>query len=123
MNVATEIVPIFAVRDLQRAIVFYQDAFGFEMNAMYGDNYAILSLGDVGLHLTLWREMDPRQNAAACYLYVTDVDAAAERAKKAPGGEIRHDVEQKPWGLREFAIVDPDGNLLRVGEFTGRALA
>jgi hypothetical protein len=25
-------------------------------------------------------------------------------------------LEDKPWGLREFAIVDPDGNLLRIGQ-------
>ena len=24
-------------------------------------------------------------------------------------------VEDKPWGMREFAVVDPNGNLLRVG--------
>ena len=22
-------------------------------------------------------------------------------------------LEEKPWGLREFAVIDPDGNLLR----------
>jgi hypothetical protein len=25
-------------------------------------------------------------------------------------------LEDKPWGLREFAVVDLDGNLLRIGE-------
>ena len=25
-------------------------------------------------------------------------------------------LENKPWGIREFAIVDPDGNLLRIGQ-------
>jgi hypothetical protein len=25
-------------------------------------------------------------------------------------------IENKPWGMREFAIVDEDGNLLRVGQ-------
>jgi catechol 2,3-dioxygenase-like lactoylglutathione lyase family enzyme len=123
MSVATGIAPIFAVRDLKQSIAFYEAAFGFETDATYGDGYAILSLGDVGLHLTVWREMDPRQNAGAAYLYVTDVDDLAVRAAAVKGGELRHDVELKPWGLREFAIVDPDGNLLRVGEFAGRAMA
>ncbi len=27
-------------------------------------------------------------------------------------------IENKPWGLREFALVDEDGNLLRVGQVT-----
>jgi hypothetical protein len=25
-------------------------------------------------------------------------------------------IEDKPWGMKEFAIVDPDGNLLRIGQ-------
>jgi hypothetical protein len=25
-------------------------------------------------------------------------------------------LETKPWGMREFAIVDPDGNLIRIGQ-------
>jgi hypothetical protein len=25
-------------------------------------------------------------------------------------------LEDKPWGLREFALVDPDGNLVRIGQ-------
>ncbi|EJH4818460.1 GNAT family N-acetyltransferase, partial [Pseudomonas aeruginosa] len=25
-------------------------------------------------------------------------------------------LEDQPWGMREFALVDPDGNLLRVGQ-------
>jgi hypothetical protein len=25
-------------------------------------------------------------------------------------------LEDKPWGLREFAVVDPDGNLIRIGQ-------
>jgi hypothetical protein len=24
-------------------------------------------------------------------------------------------IEDKPWGMREFALVDPNGNLIRVG--------
>ena len=26
-------------------------------------------------------------------------------------------IEDKPWGLREFAVVDPDVNLMRIGQF------
>ncbi len=25
-------------------------------------------------------------------------------------------LEDKPWGMREFAVVDEDGNLLRIGQ-------
>ena len=25
-------------------------------------------------------------------------------------------LEDKPWGLREFALVDPEGDLVRIGQ-------
>ena len=25
-------------------------------------------------------------------------------------------LEDKPWGMREFAVIDPDGSLLRIGQ-------
>jgi hypothetical protein len=27
-----------------------------------------------------------------------------------------HEIEDKPWGMREFTVVDPAGNAVRVGE-------
>jgi hypothetical protein len=55
-----------------------------------------------------------------CYLRVSDVDdiyrafALAELPRK---GIPRQDaLGDKPWGMREFAIVDPDGNLIRIGQ-------
>jgi len=29
-------------------------------------------------------------------------------------------LEDKPWGLREFAVIDPDGNLIRIGQVIAR---
>jgi hypothetical protein len=29
-------------------------------------------------------------------------------------------IEDKPWGLREFAVIDPDGNLLRIGQIISK---
>jgi hypothetical protein len=41
------------------------------------------------------------------YVYSPQVDAIAARF----GGE----AEVKPWGLREFALSDPNGTLVRIG--------
>jgi hypothetical protein len=30
-------------------------------------------------------------------------------------------IEDKPWGMREFVLVDPSGNLVRVGHDLGDA--
>ena len=77
--------------------------------------YGYLSWGAAELRLSRFRELDPAATTSACYLYVDDADAlhAAWRASDVSGR--LHAAEDTPYGLREFAYVDPDGNLLRVG--------
>jgi hypothetical protein len=62
----------------------------------------------------------PAESAAGCYIRVIDVQSIYETFKSSNLPSIgipRMDaLEDKPWGLREFAVVDLDGNLLRVGE-------
>jgi hypothetical protein len=55
-----------------------------------------------------------------CYIRVSDVESiyqAFALAQLPPKGIPRMDaIQDKAWGMREFAIVDPDGNLLRIGQ-------
>ncbi len=75
------------------------------------DTYRILSDGKGGyLHLTDAVEgwLIPGRNPFALYLYTEDVDAlAAEFA-----GELieKNGPEDKPWGMYEFSLSDPDEN-------------
>jgi len=52
-------------------------------------------------------------------LHLDDPDAwaSAFRTLDLPGMGIPRfgDIEDKDWGMREFALIDPDGTLLRVG--------
>ena len=46
-------------------------------------------------------------------LEIPDVDAAAEAAVEA-GYRLAEPVRERPWGLRDFRVVDPDGYYLRI---------
>ena len=49
------------------------------------------------------------------YVYVDDVESL--HAEFAAKGVQRLDaVEDQTWGMREFAVTDPDGNVLRFGQ-------
>jgi hypothetical protein len=76
----------------------------------------MLSDGKGGhLHLTDAVEgwLLPGRNPFGLYLYTEDVDAlAAEFAAEL--GEDRK-PEDKPWGMYEFALSDPDETLVRIG--------
>lgn len=50
-------------------------------------------------------------------LEVENLDALHERVVKS-GYAIREELMKRPWGLRDFRIVDPDGYYLRITEKT-----
>jgi hypothetical protein len=70
----------------------------------------------------LFADVDPFGSIAGCYLYVDDADALFSEwsALGLPSEGIPRlhgRPEDSDYGLREFALVDLDGNLLRVGSF------
>lgn len=80
------------------------------------DTYRILSDGKGGgLHLTDAVEgwLIPGRNPFGLYLYSEEVDRLAEAFK---GETIEEDgPSDKPWGMYEFALSDPDETLVRIG--------
>jgi len=86
----------------------------------YDRDYAFLTRGRFEIHFFAHRDLEPAASSAGRYLRVLDVAeiyAACESAEWPMHGIPRIDkLEDEPWGLREFSVVDPDGNLLRMGQ-------
>jgi catechol 2,3-dioxygenase-like lactoylglutathione lyase family enzyme len=115
-------IPILPSRSVSDTLTFFR-RLGFEGRIHSFGDYAILTRGTVELHFFTHRELRPAESFAMCYIRVSDVEsiyrafALAELPRK---GIPRQDaLEDKPWGMREFAIVDPDGNLIRIGQTLG----
>jgi catechol 2,3-dioxygenase-like lactoylglutathione lyase family enzyme len=79
-------------------------------------DYRMLANGQGGfLHLTNAVEgwLVPGQNPFGLYLYAENVD---DLAKGFVGETIEKTApEDKPWGMTEFSLSDPDQTLVRVG--------
>jgi catechol 2,3-dioxygenase-like lactoylglutathione lyase family enzyme len=113
-------IPTLPCRSVSATTAFYRQ-FGFEGGAHeYNSDYAIFRRGTVELHFFAHRELVPAESSAGCYIRVMDVEslyvACATSGLPGTGIPRMERLESKPWGLREFAIVDPDGNLLRIGQ-------
>ena len=108
-----QVVPVLPVRDLGAALSHYA-ALGFEMQS-YDDTYAFAQRDGVQLHLTAVADLNPATSNVAAYLYVDDADALHAEWQQANVGGRLHPPEDTPYGLREGAHVDPDGNLVRFG--------
>ncbi|WP_375568149.1 VOC family protein [Seohaeicola saemankumensis] len=107
------------VRDVPREARFLVDVFGMQAHRLSQD-FAIISYhgqllqlhADVTYHanplLSLLPESGPRGAGAELRLFQSDPDQAAARVDAA-GGMILQPPTDKPHGLREAYIMDPDG--------------
>lgn len=105
--------PILPVRDVRRSVAYYRDALGFERAWMYLDPpvHGGIALGRFQLQFTLCADHDAA-GGAMLMIRVDDV-AGFERQHRAAGAEIVAALEDKPWGLAEYVVRDPDGHRLR----------
>jgi catechol 2,3-dioxygenase-like lactoylglutathione lyase family enzyme len=119
-------VPILPSRDLSETLAFYS-RLGFENRGAPHDrwNYLIIGRGGMELHFYLDPDVDPLTTSGTCYLRVSDADALYAEwdaigvpTDPATGSRLQPPV-QTDYGLRELALVDPSGNLLRAGSSIG----
>jgi catechol 2,3-dioxygenase-like lactoylglutathione lyase family enzyme len=110
-----EVAPVIPVRNLDAALDRYR-RLGFAVRPSDGtEGYGFADRGSVTLHLSESAAHDPDRAGAVVYLYVSDADALhAEWAAAGVEGGLGKPRDTNS-GLREFAFVDPDGTLHRVG--------
>jgi len=107
-------IPILASLDLEETLAFY-NKLGFSTGNIFPD-YAIVVRGSMELHFWTCHERHIAENTA-CYLRVSDVDALHDEFRRLDLSPGRMDqVADMPWGMREFHVWDPHGNLLRIGQ-------
>lgn len=106
--------PILPVRDLVAALARYR-LLGFDARSTDEPIYGFIERDGLQLHLAKAGELDPRANTSAVYLYVDDAAALYDDWRASGVDGAFHPPQDTPYGLREFAWIDPDGNLLRVG--------
>ncbi len=101
-------VPELPVIDVERAQQHYSDALGFEIGWLYPDK----GIGSVsrGRTVVFFRKRKQPFEPAIHWVYADDIDAAY-RELKSSGANIVDPLETKPWGLRQFTVMDLDGNL------------
>jgi catechol 2,3-dioxygenase-like lactoylglutathione lyase family enzyme len=130
--------PVLPVHDLDRAMRFYE-RLGFAVRS-HDAGYGYADRDGLRLHLRASPELDLYSSYSEVYVDTADVDALhaqwqslglqpvagnispelqAELRRRAQSGDaiglISERVEDKPWGVREFSLRDPDNNQLRFG--------
>lgn len=112
----TAAVPALPVSDERRTVAFFEDL-GFAELTHEGAGLGILRCDAVEIHVWVADGSAPGAErhlagSASCRLEVRGVDALHERCHAL--GVVHPDapLRDEPWGTREFAVLDPDGNLI-----------
>jgi catechol 2,3-dioxygenase-like lactoylglutathione lyase family enzyme len=106
-------IPKLASLDIQRSIAFFEKL-GFTKAAHYPD-YGIVQQDAVQIHFWLCTDAAiPR--STGCRINVSDIEALFANYSKLGVIHPNDPLSLKPWGLREFSILDADGNLVTFAE-------
>lgn len=107
-------IPILPAANVQAAMSFCRDKLGFEAMGDHGD-YGLVRRDGAEIHF--WKCSDPAiAPMSSAYIRVDGVAALHDEVAPQAGAHIVVPVTEQPWGMREFIVKDPDGNLLKFGE-------
>lgn len=108
--------PVLASLDIERSVEFYCSQLGFAKVHVQQGTYGIVSRGAVQLHFWACTERHIAENTS-CRVRVEGI--AALFAQCAALGIVHPNapLDTRPWGTREFGVLDPDGNLVTFAEW------
>lgn len=110
-------VPVLASLDIEATQRFYDERLGFESVARYAD-YGIVARDGVQIHFWLTDDGDIPK-ATSCRIDVTGIDQLYQQMSTAGVVHPNGPLVDQPWGLREFAVLDGDGNMIKFGQLIG----
>jgi hypothetical protein len=112
----TSIIPKLPMRDKSATKSYYLNQLGFTELSDYGD-YLLMAKNDIEIHFFEFKDLDPKDNYGQVYIRLNGIDhfyqsLVDNNTPIHPNGPL----QTKPWGQREFSLLDPDNNLLTFGQ-------
>lgn len=114
----TDINPKLPMRDKTATRDYYVNKLGFqEFGSADFDGYLMMQKDSIQIHFFEFKTLDPKENYGQVYIRTDDISRLYQtlldnKVRIHPNGQL----ELKPWGQREFSLLDPDHNLLTFGQ-------
>jgi hypothetical protein len=119
-NLQIKVIPRLPAKDLEQTRVFFEKHLQFTTEGVFPD-YLIMEKGEIELHFFQFADLDPLSNYAMVYLRMDEgieefyADLLRRNVPIHPNGPL----ETKAWGMKEFAVLDPNNTLLTFGQILG----
>ena len=114
---------ILGVEEGARSASYYRDVLGFDIVQRpegTGEGWYVVERGNFRIWLgeasgSFTPSRECQDHTWFAYAVVDDVDALY-RELADRGAEFWHDIQTKPWGMREFAVTTVDGHRICFGQ-------
>lgn len=114
----TTIIPKLPMRSKNATREFYLTQLGFsDIGSADFDGYLLVKKDNVEIHFFEFNDLDPNENYGQVYIRTNDIETLYQKMLDNhhsihPAGHL----QTKPWGQKEFSLLDPDNNLLTFGQ-------
>jgi hypothetical protein len=110
--------PKLPMRNKAKTKEYYIDFLGFrEFGSSEYPEYLMLEKDDIQIHFFLFEGLNPKENYGQVYIRTNDINTIYQvllnkNVPIHPNGKL----DIRPWGQKEFSLIDPDHNLLTFGQ-------
>ena len=106
-------VPVLPAINIRETISFYEKKLGF--SAYDHGAYVIMEKNGIRLHLFQSSDKYLCENSQ-CFIHVNNIEDLYVQFSAMDIIYPKGKLEDKSWGMKEFSVLDNNGNLLRFGE-------
>lgn len=114
----TKIHPKLPMRNKVATHDYYVNILGFQvLGSSDFEAYLMLKKDEIEIHFFEFKDLDIKENYGQIYIRTTNINELYQsfldrKIEIHPNGHL----QIKPWGQREFSLLDPDNNLLTFGQ-------
>ena len=114
----TDIIPKLPMRNNAITKDYYVNKLGFKyIGSDEFPQYLIVEKDNLQIHFFEFKNLDPKENYGQVYIRTNNIENLYQsmldnKTEIHPNGTLK----TQPWGQKEFALLDPDNNLLTFGQ-------
>jgi catechol 2,3-dioxygenase-like lactoylglutathione lyase family enzyme len=114
----TDIHPKLPMRNKSLTRDFYLDKLGFqEFGSADFEGYLMVQKDQIQIHFFEFKDLNPLENYGQVYIRTNDIEKWYQKALDSQVNmPVAGHLQTKPWGQKEFSLLDPDHNLLTFGQ-------